>query len=149
VRIETDGSSASVTVPELEALPEESKQAPPYWGTQRIAGASGIAAGGVGLVLGAIFGGLAIKKASDARSSGHCDQDWATCDATGMAYRADSRTMAHVSTGGFVIGSAALATGIVLFVTTPTASSTKSTARMTITPMVGGGAAGITIGGGW
>lgn len=148
VRIETDGSSASVNVPALEALPEESTHAP-YWGTRRIAGASGIAAGGVGLVLGAIFGGLAIKKASDARSDGHCDQDWATCDATGMAYRADSRTMAHVSTGGFVIGAAALAAGVVLFVTTPTGSSTKSTARMTMTPMVGSGATGIMIGGGW
>jgi hypothetical protein len=148
VRIETDGSSASVNVPALEALPDEAKQAP-RWGAQRIAGVSGIAAGGVGLVLGAVFGGLAIKKASDARSNGHCDQDWATCDATGMAYRADSRTMAHVSTSGFVIGSAALAAGIVLFVTTPTTSSTKSTGRITITPMVGGGATGLAIGGGW
>jgi hypothetical protein len=54
-----------------------------------------------------------------------------------------------VSTSGFVIGSAALAAGIVLFVTTPASSSTKSTGRITIKPMVGGGAAGLTIGGGW
>lgn len=93
VRIEVDGTSASIQIEPLERLevsPAATKEQVPRWGAQRIAGVAGLAADGAGIVVGSILGGLAAKKLRDPKSTGRCDPDWATCDATGMQMRDDA-----------------------------------------------------------
>ena len=124
VRVDADGASASVDVPEL-AMGSSDAGAGPVHGssTQKTVGMVLGGVGAAGLVVGAILGGLTLKKASDSTSGGHCDANLATCDETGLQLQHDARTMAHGSTAAFVIGGAMLATGIVLVAVAPKSRS--------------------------
>lgn len=127
---------------------------PAGWGGRQIAGVAGMALGGAGLVVGSIFGGLAAKKLGEAKNSGHCDQDWATCDATGMGMRDSAKSLAHGSTAGLVAGGAVLAAGVVLFATAPIGGGGgggegKSTAWVRFGPVAGAGMTGVLIRGGF
>jgi hypothetical protein len=156
VVIEAKPGVISVAIPALEDAPADPGAAPlpnaPAWGAQRYAG---VAVGGVGVagvVIGAIFGALTMKKLGDAKSQGHCDQDWATCDATGFQMRQDAMGTAHGSTATFVIGGVALATGILVFATAPSGSSTpaaKTAVRVIVGPVAAAGMSGMLVRGGW
>jgi hypothetical protein len=81
---------------------------------------AGIVVGGVGaalLVVGGVTGGLALakKKTVDADCAG------LSCSAAGESAVTSGRTLGTLSTVGFVVGGAALATGAVLFFTAPAA----------------------------
>jgi hypothetical protein len=157
--IEAKPGATTVRVPALEAAPAApaavvapATETGGFWGAQRAAGAGIAGAGVVGVVVGSVFGSLALKKLSDAKSQGHCDPDWATCDATGLQLEQDSRKAAHASTAGLVLGGAALVTGIVVFATAPAvggAPAPVSGARLSLAPMVGANTTGVLLRGGW
>lgn len=104
----------------------------------------GLVVGGVGLVglgLGAGFGARAMSKQSDAKS--HCAAG-NHCDAEGLALEQSGVAAGNVSTVAFVLGGAALATGVVLFLTAPSSSRVpKAEAR------VGVGPRGLSVTGSW
>jgi hypothetical protein len=81
----------------------------PMWPT-----ALAFGAGGVGLVLGSIAGGVALSQASEAES--YCD-DGIHCEPDGQAAGDRARTLAHVSTAAFIVGAASVAVGVVLLLT--------------------------------
>jgi serine/threonine-protein kinase len=70
------------------------------------------AAGLAGLGVGSYFGVVAIQKKSQS-NDGHCHPD-NHCDATGLQLRDDGLHAAAASTALFVVGAAALATGVTL-----------------------------------
>ena len=124
----TEGSSTeTVHVPSLETVakpePTPAPDAPATADTsadvtsdgsgQRT---TGYVVGGVGVVAlaaGGYFGLRAKSQASDADA--HCDGKY--CDPTGLAGHDDARTSATISTVGFGVGLAAIATGVVLILT--------------------------------
>lgn len=71
--------------------------------------------GGVGLVVGAVAGGLAIAGRDEARKSCGTDFDaQQRCASDAAGPLRDARTMAQVSTGAFVVGGVAAAAGVTL-----------------------------------
>ena len=140
VRVETNGSSASVEVPVLEALaPAAGTSGAGFaWGAQRIAGVAVGSAGVVGLVVGGVFGGIAISKNNQSKQQ--CSPaDPTFCNDAGVSLREETKTASTVSTAAMVVGGVALAGGVVLFVTAPSGKKPES-ARVELLPWVGGGA---------
>ncbi len=107
--------------------------------TQRYAGFATLGLGGVGLAVGAITGGLAIAKHGDITSvcpNGHCTSSQEpSLGSEASAYS----TLGAASTGGFIAGGALAATGAILLLTAPRASSENHAA---ISPMLGLGFVG-------
>lgn len=128
----TRGGSTSKTTVHVDApgtravqLPgtEQGAAAETSWGAQRIAGVTALGVGAASLVVGAIFGGLAMSKKA-ASNDGHCDaMDF--CDTTGRSLRADAITAGNVSTGMFVAGGVLAAGGLVLFLTAPSGAAVR------------------------
>jgi hypothetical protein len=88
------------------------------WSSQRTIGLIVGGIGVAGVVVGAVFGVQSFNKNDDSNDycmTGTPDR----CDETGLELREDATTAANVSTVTFVLGGAALAAGVVLFVTAP------------------------------
>jgi predicted outer membrane protein len=148
VRIETDGSSASVNVPVLPA--DVPVNAPPTWGAQRITGVALAGVGLVGIVVGSVFGVKTRNKNSD--SLLHClPNDVTSCDASGVALREDAYAASRLSTGTFIAGGALLVAGAVTFFSAPSASSKPRSGirRLEVRPVVGLHDGALTIRGAW
>jgi hypothetical protein len=155
VTVEAKPGVTSVRVPvlpDVPATPAAPEPAPPFWGSRRIAGVSVAGAGVVGIAIGAALGAVALKKASDLKSSGQCNADLSACFAAGMSAWQDGRTLAHGSTAAFVVGGAAVAVGVVLFATGGAgsgASAGASGARVTVRAIGGARMGGVSVKGGW
>ena len=98
----------------------------------------------VGVGLGTVFGLMAKSTYSDAVS--HCPTT-STCDGTGIRGGQDAHSQATISTLGFLAGSALLAGGVVLFLTSPKDGAVTGAVR--VQPAVGAGGAGVRVGGAW
>lgn len=135
VKVE-EGKTSEVNVPELAAdssgksadppidkpkvpdpiVPVTPDEPAPFWNGQRVAGlvvgAVGLAGVGVGI-------GLGVKTMNDwSTAQDHCDDgDPARCDAEGVTAGEDARTAGIASTVGFAVGGAAVATGLIVFLT--------------------------------
>lgn len=165
--VDAKPGTATVTVPALERLPEEAKEAPkvaavstaskpaeesvraPFWSGRRIAGATVAGAGLVGVAVGAVFGVMTLSKTSEAE--GHCQAgDPAPCDPIGRGLYADAKTTGNVSTAAFAVGGAALIAGAVLLVLPSSRGAAPPSAqRVRVVPLVGMSAGGMTIHGEW
>ena len=131
---------ASASSPPPEATPR-----PSWWTTQRtlavVAGGVGVA----GLVVGSVFGGLAMSDQSQEKSN--CSTSG--CPNRGQA-NADFTTggqNATVSTIGFVAGGVLVAAGAVLFFTAHDAPAAPATGRLYLAPSTAPGASGLLLGG--
>jgi hypothetical protein len=100
--------------------------------TQAILGWTSVGLGGAGLLVGAIAGGLAVKRHGDleARCGG------STCPASEQEGIDAYETMGNLSTVGLVAGGVFAATGVVLLVTAPSPKS-SSASRSPLTIGVG------------
>ncbi len=107
----TDAPVAPVAPVAADAPRGASPEPPSFWTTRRIAGATVAGGGLVGVVIGAVFGGIAISK-KDQSNDGHCQAN--ACDPTGAQLRSDGLSAASVSTGTFVAGAVLLAAGVTL-----------------------------------
>jgi hypothetical protein len=119
--------------PVTASRPPVDKPAGPTSGSSRktiglVVGAVGL----VGLGIGGAFGGVALSKKSAANADGHCDASG--CDAEGNQLRTDAFSAARVSTIAVIGGAVALAGGVVLVLTAPSAASPK-TARVVASPL--------------
>jgi hypothetical protein len=102
----------------------------------------------VGVGVGTIFGVQAISKNSASNAEGHCTADG--CDTIGKSTRNEALAAARISTVAFILGGAALATGVVLFVTAPSdRKSDQKAARVEAGAQVGPGNATFTLKGTW
>jgi hypothetical protein len=105
----------------------------------RVAGLTTLGVGVAGLVVGGIFGGLAIGKKNDAAPN--CTSDFSRCNTTGKAAVDDAMTFGTVSTIGFIAGGVLAAAGLTIFLLAPKAKEAHVTA--TFSPF------GATLGGTW
>jgi len=143
-----EGNTMTVTVGPLEKeessvpQPQPVEEGDPGFGFHVggvVIGAAGLIAVGVGSALGLVASG----KLSDSNANGHCDAA-NTCDAVGLDLRQQAKDAALVSTILFIGGGVALTAGIVLFVVAP---KKKHQAIAHITPAVGPGFYGLSLGG--
>lgn len=120
---ETTATLNFSTAPEPRAAP--TGDATPA-STARTLGWIGIGAGGVGLVLGSVMGGLALNKHADIESSGACVN--ARCPPEQQSDIDKLDTFRTVSSIGFIAGGALAATGLVLVLTSPSSHRELSAA---------------------
>jgi hypothetical protein len=133
--------AAAALPPPSQPVPPSSVVAtspPPPASVQRTIAWSVIGAGAAGIAVGSIFGIVAIRKWSGA--STECPNGVCRTEAEKTSF-AGAGTFADVSTVAYVIGGIALATGAVILIASPRASSPKSAWR--IAPLLGPGAAGL------
>jgi hypothetical protein len=83
----------------------------------RIAGLTMVGVGAAGIIVGGVFGGLAIGKKNDAVPN--CTSDLSRCNATGKASVDDAMTFATISTIGFIAGGVLAAAGVTVFLLAP------------------------------
>ena len=162
VNITKDGESTIVEIPKLEDEPAPAPPPPPPpLAAQPIASPPvdadkgngsgqrtlGLIVGGVGVAgvaLGAVTGLMAIGKSNEAKDAG-CNNDGA-CPVAAAVDSADSaRTLATVSTIGFIAGGVGVAAGAVLFFTAPAKKSAPTTGGIRVVPNAGPGAGGFTV----
>jgi len=157
VDVAQDGAQASVTIPVLEALAPEpgagaavtvppAPIAPPppapvppppeesHAGSgQRLIGLGLAGVGVVGLGLAGVFSILAKNQYNT--SLGHCQAgNPGLCDATGVQQRDGARSLGDAASVAVSVGAAALAGGLVIWLTAP-----SSAARVGFSPAPGGG----------
>jgi hypothetical protein len=136
----------TVAIPPLEdahaepppsPVPSDTKPEPPApgathatLGTQRLVGI-GLGGGGVlGVLIGSIFGGLALSKLNASNGPGECAAD-NHCSESGASLRYAAQDRATVSTVGFVMGGLLLAGGAATYFTAP---HPDKTVGLTIVP---------------
>ncbi len=130
--------------------PSPGKGAPPAssWGVQRTIG---VALGGVGLVgvgLGTYFGLKAGSLNKDA-NAGCRPEDPTKCTVAGAALGADAKQAALGSTLSFALGGAAVAGGVIVFLTAPKPRGATTALRVHATPGLVAGEPGLLLGGQW
>jgi len=104
-------------------------------------GAIGIAALGVGTA----FGLSASSKKSDA-TNGHCNDKFQCTDQAGVDLVKDAQSAATISTVAIGIGVAAVAGGVILFLTAPKDPEKQA---LRVTPVVGPGMFAVGVSGGF
>ncbi len=138
-----------VTVREGEAkviqleLPPEAAPSParpvrrpaPHGASPRvIAGVSVAAVGLVGVVVGAATGGVALSDMSRARSLCANADAGTGCSARALELQDAARPLSIASTVGFVVGGAAIGTGLVVALTAPKRSDARPAAALELAP---------------
>lgn len=130
--IPADGADIKIEIPALEDAPVEvgvgaggggAGTPPPPESKPTWLFPVGLAVGGVGVAglgLGAVFGGLAMSKNSDAEAACPAGR----CSAEGNDLRSGAGTFADVSTAMFVVGGALAAGGVLMIVLSPTVQGT-------------------------
>jgi hypothetical protein len=116
-----------------EAIPE-APSAPPAGSVRRPLGIAGLAAGGVGLAVGSVLGGLAIAKHGEIAPNcqdGVCPSSYKASIATYYQY-------SRVSAASFIAGGALAVTGLVLVVTAP-----RPKPGVSVAPVLAPGWAGV------
>jgi hypothetical protein len=131
VRIAAGAGVTTVRVPLLEgAAPAEG------WHPQLVAGVAVGAVGVTGLLVMAIFGGLAADRASAAET--YCKGRF--CERDGLDLYDQAETYATVSTTGLVIGLVGVAAGVLLVVTAPWPGDDET--ALLVAPVAGGAVVG-------
>jgi hypothetical protein len=135
--------SATVT-PAPASTPPVPEQPPSNNGSaQRIASFVVIGAGVVGLGVGSAFGLVAMSKNNEALKPENCRTS-KDCTQMGLALTKDAKDAATVSTVAFAVGGAAVAAGVVLWLTSP-----KGPKRAQIAPDLGRTYAGVSLRSAW
>ena len=103
----------------------------------RIAGYSLMGVGGVSLVVGAVFGGLALGKKNDADDAAFVD--------SAMGLRDDAKTQARVADAMYITGGVLAGAGLVMVLAT-LGKKNRRAGKTAWTPMVGRGQLGLSMG---
>jgi serine/threonine-protein kinase len=150
ITIDAKAGTQTVQVPALAIAPEapRTEAAAPFWGPLRIAGVAVGSVGLIGVVVGAVFGARTMAKASE--SNAHCSGSPALCDPTGLSLRSDAKALAKVADVGLIVGGAAAAAGVVVFLTAPAAKpAAAGRVRFEFVPVPANLGAGARILGAW
>jgi hypothetical protein len=137
-----DAKAKSATSPDSGGPPASS------WGAQRTLGVVLGGAGLVGIGLGTYFGLKAGSLDKDAGAACR-PEDPTKCTAAGAALGADARQAALGSTLSFALGGAALAGGVVVFLTAPRPHGATTALRVQAASGLVAGAPGLLLGGQW
>ncbi len=145
VTVPGDGGSATIKIPALADAPPSPKvdtevpagppPDPTRGRTQRVIGIALVGGGIAGAAVGSYFG-LQVGSKKD-ESEPHCTGN--DCDPTGFELRNDALTAARISDVAFIAAGAALAAGVVLYLTAPKAVKASAFAA----PLPSGGGAAV------
>ncbi len=154
VDVQGEGKTAELTIPALKDAPAPVVAAPPQqlaqpapmpidrvdspssWNTQKNVGVVVAGVGVVSVVVGSVFGVVAISKWN---GGADCPND--VCVNNDAQQKAqDAKTFGNVSTALFVVGGAALAGGAVLYFTAP-----KNSSAVGLSPMLSPNASGASL----
>jgi hypothetical protein len=93
---------------------------------------------------------MALSKANSLKGSG-CTSDLSACfTQASLNERNSAQSLAHGSTAALTIGGAALAVGVIVFVTAPSSTTpAKTGATFRIGPMAGAETKGVVLKGEW
>jgi hypothetical protein len=139
----TPTQPAPAPVPPTPPSPE--REPPSSWSTQKTLALVAAGVGVAGVAAGSVLGLQAKSKNDDALSSG-CSGS--TCPTqAGVDASSNAANAGTLSTIFFAAGGAALAGGVVLWLTAPSPSASSSALR--VTPHLGAQSAGLVVGGGW
>jgi tetratricopeptide (TPR) repeat protein len=105
----------------------------------RIAGYSLLGVGGGALVIGAVFGGLAVAKSKDAEDAGTVDET--------LSLRQEAKGRANVADGLLITGAVLAATGLVLVLVTLGKKKKGGSARTALAPAFGARQLGLSLSG--
>jgi hypothetical protein len=130
------------TGPEPSAVPAAA-EGPHGLRTQRILALAAGAVGLGGVVVGSIFGLQALSKHSSSQQE--CQGN--ACSPTGLQDVSDGKNAGNVSTVAFAVGGAALAGGVVLWLTAP--SGAPKVGSLGVAPLVARDAGGFLLQGTW
>jgi hypothetical protein len=100
----------------------------------------------VGVALGSVFGLQAKSKNDEALQPQNCRTS-SLCTPQGLSLTDDAKSAATISTIAFAAGGAALAAGVVLWLTAPSGGASRTGVRLA--PAVGSGYGGVALGGAW
>jgi hypothetical protein len=117
------------------------------WTPQRIASVAVGSAGALGLVTGGVLGGFAIAKNTASKAecvAGHPD----VCSSAGVSDRTTAGKLADASTGALIGGGAALAAGVIVFLTAPPGLGSGA-GKIEVLPVASPSIAGLSLRGGW
>lgn len=145
---ETPAPTATVapTAPPPTSTATAPPPPPPGWSPGRTAGLTMGVVGLAGIGAGAVFGGIAASQFSSAKAT--CPNT-ACGDQAAVDLSVQAGAMADVSTALFVAGGAVLAGGVVLFLVSPAQARGAPPRAAWVSPMIGGGAAGLRAGSTW
>lgn len=115
----------TVVVPELAAT-GATESTSGGMGGAKLAGLTMTGVGAAGLVLGAVFGGLALGAKGTAGDN--CSDDLLHCNAKGIDSLDSARSFATISTVGFVAGGVLVAGGLALFFIAPSKEAAPAVA---------------------
>ncbi len=112
-------------------------------GTQRVLAIAAGVVGVGGVVVGSVFG----LKALSEHSSSQQQCQGTSCSQAGLQDVSDGKNAGNLSTVGFAVGAAALAGGVVLWLTAP--SGAPTTGSLAVAPLVARDAGGLSLRGSW
>ena len=102
--------------------------------------------GGVGIIVGSVFGVLAKGSNDDSLAACRTEE---LCTPEGVALRDDAKSQALVSTVSFIVGGALVAGGLTLFFLAPDDDASADVGHLALDAAVGPGRAGLTLRGSW
>jgi hypothetical protein len=126
-----------------EAPPVPPGEGPHGLGTQRILALAIGAVGLGGVIVGSVFGLETLSKHSSSQQE--CPGN--ACSPAGLQDVSDGKNAGNVSTIAFAVGGAALAGGVVLWLTAP--SSSPKVGSLDVTPLVARDTGGLSLRGVW
>jgi tetratricopeptide (TPR) repeat protein len=114
--------------------------------TRRLIGLGAAGTGGLAVVIAGI---ATLRARSDYQHAlhGHCNDAPDMCDATGLSGSHSARHRANIATVVTLLGTAAVAGGLYLYVTTPATSERPERRALYLVPAIGGDGAGVVLGG--
>jgi hypothetical protein len=119
VTVAGNASTEAVSVPTLEDAPVAvtpgEAPAKPQNHTRRTLAYVSLGVGGVGAILGSVFGLTAISKNKQSNEAQNCDGN--NCVDSGVSLRNSARSAGNISTVAFAVGGVGIATGLVLLFT--------------------------------
>jgi hypothetical protein len=128
--------------PEVAGTPVASS-----WSGRKTVAVTLAGVGVAGLAVGSVFGLEAISQNNASNAGGHCNASG--CDGTGTSLRNQAISDATVSTIAFGAGLAAVAAGVIVWVTAPSAAPKVGATGLTVVPALGAGSAGASVLGAW
>jgi hypothetical protein len=147
ITIGASQDSQTVTVPALEVDTTSAASPRSGGGSQKILGGALAGAGAVGLVVGSIFGVVALGKKSSANNPKLCNSDLTVCNAEGTSDVNAARSDGIVSTVTLIGGGVFVAAGAVIFLTAPGAENKPDGATIQARLGAPGSPAGFSLGG--
>jgi hypothetical protein len=138
-----DVTAAEGQALDVDLSPTDAAPAAAGGSAQRTLGYVALGAGGLGFAVGVVFGVLAKVTYDSASSAANCPHGPTSCDGTGVSQGQSAHTQAAVATGAMVAGLALGGGGLALVLLAPKG------AAVAVSPMVGAGAGGVSIGGGF